>query len=836
MPTTALELNGQWEFREYPRHARRMRDLHGDGWMPAKVPSSIYTSLVDAGRIDKTDLYTNPENYRDISDKPWIYKKTFDVTDNLLASDRIDLIFDGLDTATQIWLNDKLVAKTENMFIAHRFDVTKLIKPKGNTLLVKFSPAAEHATQLMKRYGRLSNIHGSPERAYIRKAQYQFGWDFCPPLPGCGIWRQVRLEGIGKARIEDIHIRTVDCTQQHADIKVDLKVDSIARTPFVCSMAISDGQNSITHTFGIHPHHDRQSTVIRIDNPKLWNPAGYGEQNMYKLSIQLASDDQVIDSAQKQFAIRTVKLNREKDKTGSDFQFEINNRPVYIKGASWIPASMFPGNVTEQQYKDLLTKAASANINMLRVWGGGYYEDKIFYDTCDTLGIMVWQEFMFAEAYYPDRTFFTDQIKQEAEAVIKQLRSHPSLVIWCGNSNIDHDHATGKYGKGKKFYGKNIYHKILPSIINELDPDIDYIPGTPFGTVKNINDPYDGTFHQQLWEQNAPTRDLICLPDHTPRFVAQFGFQSAPSIETIKTFCHGNRLKPASQTFQKHNYQLDGNERIARYASELFPPAADISEHCYTTQLTQARAAKKYIEHLRANNRTNRGVMIWNYNDPWPASSASCIDQLAYEKAICFYAKRFFAPVIVTPIGIDQQFDNAAPLPLTPNAVVIVNDSTKAVTGSLSCILYDFNGNIIDSIVAPVATGSCGVSGAFKLPRAIAKPQEPQECFLHLRLENDDQIFAENLLTYLPDKFVNLPKPHLNRRVTAISDTQFELKINSEKFVRDLQVLCDPICKAADNFIDILPNRQYRLILESCKPVGPKQLKVKFRSVGRAFY
>ncbi|MCK5175743.1 MAG: hypothetical protein KAR47_20275, partial [Planctomycetes bacterium] len=400
---------------------------------------------------------------------------------------------------------------------------------------------------------------------------------------------------------------------------------------------------------------------------------------------------------------------------------------------------------------------------------------------------------------------------------------------------IDHDHATGKYGKSKKFYGKNIYHKILPSLIHELDPDIEYIPSAPFGTAKNINGPSDGTFLQQLWEQNAPTRDLICPPDQTPRFVAQFGTQSAPSFETIKTFCPKEELKPSSQTFQKHNYRLDGNEKIARYASELFPPPPDLTDHCYTTQLTQARAAKKYIEHLRANNRTNRGVMIWTYNDPWPALSSSWIDHLAYEKAIYFYAKRFFAPVIVTPIGIQQQFDNAAPLPLTPNAAVIVNDSINAVTGSLSCILYDFNGNIIDSIVAPVATGSCGVSGAFKLPRDIAKPKQPEECFLHLRMENDDQIFAENLLTYLPDKFVNLPKPQLNSRLTAISDTQFELKINSEKFIKDLQVLCDPICKTADNFIDVLPNRQYRLTLESCKPVSPKQIKVKFRSVGHAF-
>jgi len=832
MATKVIDLCGDWEFKEYPAAARRMRDLEAGGWMRTQVPSSIYTSLMDAGKIDKRQIDTHPEKYLHISDKPWVYRKRFDADEELLKSDKIMLVFDGLDTVTQIWLNDKLTGKTENMFITHRFDVTELLKPKDNVLTVKFNPAAEHAEKLMNRYGKLSELtFGFGCRAYIRKAQYQFGWDFCPPLPGCGIWRGVRLEGAKKARIEDVHIRTIDCNEQYADIKIDLEIEPITKTQMTCKLEISDGQGKITQEVDVDPRHEKQSTVIRIEKPKLWWPKGHGKQFLYRLSVKLENNE-TIDTLTKRFAIRTVRIRRNKQKNGENFQFEINNQPIYIKGANWIPPSIFPSETSGDQYESLLERASRANINMLRIWGGGYYENEVFYDICDRLGIMVWQDFMFACAYYPDRKWFVEQVIHEAEAVIRQLRNHPSLVIWCGNNEIDWHHSINEHGKGRKFYGKEIYHSVLPGLLGELDPDRDYIPSTPFGSDKKPNDTDSGTFHQwYVWSGYFPTRDYLCSANEMPRFVSEFGMQSAPCIETVRTFCSKKGLHTGSEEFEKHNYQLDGTSRLARYESELFTGSKKLEDHCYLTQITQARGVKKYVEHLRANSNINRGVMFWQYNDCAPGLSWSCVDHLGNAKALYYYAGRFYNPILVVATGISERFERAMRLPLEPKGVVIVNDSVKAITGMLNCMLMDLEGNVIDKIVLPVASEISGISGTFKLPAALSRPERPEESILVLQLENRGKVLAENILTYLPDKHLKLPKAQVVSKIESLSEKKWKVQISSEKFIKDLQVISDPFCRADDNFIDILPGRNYQVVLELPEAVNKKSIKVSFRSV-----
>ncbi|MCK4752555.1 MAG: glycoside hydrolase family 2 protein, partial [Planctomycetes bacterium] len=468
MPKTSLDLTGIWEFKQYPLSARRMRDLDSADWLKTPVPSSIFNSLISAGKIKQIDIDTNPEDFSSVSEKPWVYRKIFDAPADLLESDCIDLVFDGLDTITNIWLNDKLIGKTNNMFIPFRFDVTGFLKPKNNILMVKFEPAADYAKKLMERYTSFSEADfRNPYRTYIRKAQYQFGWDFCPSLPGCGIFRPVKLEGIKKARFADLHTKTVDCNHHYADIKIDVELDFIQKEQFLCQLTLSCDGQTIHQNLNFDPGENFHSTVIRIENPSLWWPAGYGPQNLHLLDAKLLNNNEVIDQTQKKFGIRTVKLNRSTGKKRK-FQFEINDKPIFAKGANWIPPSIFAGSTTADDYEELLHNAQKANINMLRIWGGGYYESDHFYQLCDQLGIMVWQDFMFACAYYPDRQWFLTEVKKEATAIIKQLRNHPCLVLWCGNNEIDWMHSTNKLGKGKKFYGRAIYHQLLPQLVAEL--------------------------------------------------------------------------------------------------------------------------------------------------------------------------------------------------------------------------------------------------------------------------------------------------------------------------------------------------------------------------------
>ncbi len=484
MAAHKLDLDGPWEFREFPETARRMRDLDDGPWTAARVPGSIFIHLMEAGCYRRFDLEANPEDFGWVSQCAWVYRRTFTPTPEQIGADAAELVFEGLDTITQIWLNEKLIGKTENMFIPHRLPVTGLLREGVNTLVVKFLPALAHAERLMQRYGRLSDLHyGDPRRSYIRKAQYQFGSAMGPSLPGCGIFRPVRLETYTAARLDDLHIRTIDCNAQVSDVRAAVcirRADNASHRDLSVRLCISGGGLSLEQTLPLAGGDTQNATVMRIERPILWQPAGYGVPHLYSLTaVLLDADGAVLDQKKTEFGIRSIRIQRGDTRQGQAFRFEVNDTPVYIKGANWTPLSLFAGEQSPQAYERLLGQLKKAHINMLRVWGGGLYEDDIFYRLCDRLGILVWQDFAFVSAYYPDRPWFAELVQTEAEAVVKRLRNYACLAVWCGNSRIDHLHQTGRLGGGRKFYGRGIYHKLLPELLAEFDQDREYIPTTP---------------------------------------------------------------------------------------------------------------------------------------------------------------------------------------------------------------------------------------------------------------------------------------------------------------------------------------------------------------------
>jgi len=817
MSNVFLVLTGKWQFKQYPAHARRMRDLDEQDWLTTQRPCSIFNSLIEAGQINEADLYANPENYTWVSKKPWVYSKTFDANAELLRSDRTDLIFEGLDTIASVWLNEKLIAKTNDMFIPYRFDVTKLLKPTNNRLLVKFEPAEAAGRKLMERYGSFSELDFiNPCRVYVRKAQHQFGWDFCPALPGCGIWRTARLEGIRKARLADIHIRTIEANSEYADVKITVKLDIAAKKNFLCKLAVSGHCTDVTQDLNFERSGNIQSAVIRIQNPALWWPKHYGRQNLYQLGAELFCDDEPIDTAAKKFGIRTVKLNRSPDKHGENFQFEINGRAVYAGGANWIPVSIFAGQVKKTDYEKLLQMVVDANINIIRVWGGGYYEKDEFYELCDKLGIMVWQDFPFTCAYYPDRQWFLDKIKTEAAAAIKKLRNYACLVLWCGNNEIDWMHYAAALGKGKKFYGKAIYHKLLPKLLAELDPDRDYIPSTPLGPEKNENDPNSGTVHRwDVWSLYAPVRDYLQPAHKLPRFVAEFGFASLPNTHTIKSFCPAEQLHLGSGIIEKHNYQLDGISRLYRYLADLFGTAKDLEEFVYLSQLTQARACKTFVEYLRAHPQRNHGVLFWQFNDCFPAISWSATDYLKRPKALYYYARRFFAPLLVTAVPQYTQQKLLTPAGLTSLNAIVINNTANPLTAALSCTLMDLLGNIIDQVRLPVSIGPFASSVSFKLPGEMTHPDSPNHCCLRLVVEKHGRKIAENLFFYAPDKYINWPVPRIDEQLAPINQRQWKLRLTSNVLAKDVQISTSPPAKLSDNFFDLMPKAAYEVTIDT---------------------
>ncbi|MCD4831901.1 MAG: hypothetical protein K8R02_08895 [Anaerohalosphaeraceae bacterium] len=829
-----IDLTGQWQFTEYPAKARRMRDVEDSNWRQCTVPNSIFTNLIESHQIEEADLLANPENYKDISRKAWLYQKNFDCPQEILDSDRCDLVFDGLDTVTQIWLNGKLIAKTNNMFVSHRIDVSRHLKAGSNHLMVKFESPLACAEKLADRYGQItSDANGHGSRVYIRKAQYQFGWDWGPPLPGCGIFRPLRIEAIDKARIENIHIRTVNCTENFADIRISAQLDRATSGKYRLETKIisPDGSPAGFLAMDFERRDDYLSGMIRIDQPGLWFPVGYGSQPLYKVNAKLICDENTVDCKSEAFGIRTVKVNQNKDTFGKSFTFEINNQFVYCKGANWIPISMLAGSAKYENYEKLLTAAAEANMNMLRVWGGGYYEDPAFYEICDRLGIMLWQDFMFACGYYPDRGWFAKEVKDEVEQAIKRLRNHPSIVIWCGNNENHWLHKCGWQGQKKKFYGKHIYNNLIPHILSELDPDRDYVNSSPFGDAKNPNSPSNGTTHNwQVWSGMAGSNDYLADNKNIPRFVCEFGFQSMPGKNTIKTFGPSEQICLGSAAVEKHNYQLAGNERLGFYIAENFPSPKSMNDYAFLSQLTQARAVVKYIEHLRANSEINSGVLYWQLNDAFPSTSWSSIDYMGVPKGLYYYAKRAFAPVTICPSLTFTPPTQGIWNKLASLSAAVSNQSPLTFTAMLICQLKDLDFNIIDEFKRPVSVAP-GRSLKTNLPESFISPINPEKSFVHFQLDDAGNKKIENSYFYLPDKYIEWKNQPPEITAEKIQAHKWQLNLMSKTVIRDLSIDMKTLATLTDNFLNLTTAENRTITVTTASEIEDLLSEIQIKSV-----
>lgn len=835
MPYMTLDLTGKWQFKQWPHSIRQPRDLDASDWLDACVPNSIFENLIAAGKIDRKELDINPQCFSYVSEKRWTFKRVFDVPSKLLDCHRIDLVFDGLDTISSVWLNDNVIGKTNNMFTPFRFDVTKVAKEHQNSLIVIFEPAVQWAKNLMAKNTSFSETDFvNPYRVYIRKAQYQFGWDFCPSLPGCGIWRPVRLEGVSKARIDNVDVQTISCGPQGAEVRVTVELDCVTQEEFICKLALGRGGKMVRHDLSFKSGEKVNSVVMRIDNPLLWWPNGYGDQALYLLDIQLVSRGTVVDATQKQIGIRTIRLKRIVDSSRADFQFEVNDQTVFVKGANWVPASIYAGSAKDKDYERLLYAAKDTHMNMLRVWGGGYYESERFYELCDQLGLMIWQDFMFACAYYPDRQWFLHEIETEAAAVIKRLRSHPCVVLWCGNNEIDWLHELGKFGKRKRLYGKQIYHNLLPRLTAGLDPQCPYIPSTPLIEKGPTNVRKQLTTHRwEIWSCHEPVRRYLTPSADVPCFVTEFGMQSIPCHDTVKSFCPAQQLHVASRGIEKHNYQLDGNSRLYRYVADLFALTEDFEQLIYLSQVTQARAVKSYVEHLRAHRRQNKGVLFWQFNDCAPAISWSAIDYSGRPKALYYYAKRFLADLLITAV---PEFDSDRPLQpgkLRSLHVIVINDRPEPLAGTLSCRLIDLFGRGLDAVSLAVEVAPFDASEVLTLPDALSHPPQPEESCLHLQLLKNGKKAAENLYFFLPDKHINWPKPRFEKHVSLTNGKSLRLRLKSNAVIRDMQITCVEGARLADNFIDLVPPDEVEIILPQLphyQPVAAIEQSLQVRS------
>lgn len=629
------------------KHAPEKLRIQGLEWLTAQVPGQVHLDLIRHGVIAHPHERLYELGARWVDELDWKYRTRFEFSPNPELPTRI-LRFQGLDTVCSIELNGDTIAEHDNMFVPLEIDVTKRLRTGENQLELLFKCAAEVGRQRRARYfadqGLDLNTVWFEERAFLRKAQYMFGWDWGPRLVSTGIWQPVELlEHAGR-------IRRVQVAQRfRADGSVELRFQSQVEGAGASFHFVEGFEAPVT---------DREPLILR--EPKRWWPAGFGDQHLYGVESLLIpigtrpeslKHQSVIDRHSFRIGIRSVRLLQEEDRFGQSFEFEINGRRIWVMGANWIPDSSFLAEISSDRLRNQLLRARDLKMNMLRVWGGGVYESEDFYDACDQLGILIWQDFPYACSYTPDDARSQAVAREEARDAIERLHHHPSLVLWCGN-NENQTMFESKWGNAKlhppRFHGEAIFERVLPELLQELDPERPYLPSSPCGGSPANS---GGIGDQHCWEVWHGRGDYLHYRDSTARFCSEFGFASAPGPAAWARIAshvdHPLALPALDPHARFHDKTEKGIATFVRMVEEHYPSADSIEEWLYTSQLNQRDALRFGIEHFRRSEFC-RGTLIWQLNDCWPAQSWAVIDSENHYKAAAYELRRLYAPLLLS--------------------------------------------------------------------------------------------------------------------------------------------------------------------------------------------
>ena len=685
-------LNGAWTL-----------DIPGTafGPVPAQVPGSVYHDLLVAGKIPDPVSRDNENEALKLMEHDFVYARCFCADAALLQCGTVLLRCEGLDTLAEILLNGSPVGRADNMHRTWEYEVGPLLREGENRIEVRFSSPTRFIREAYAENpadGSLDAMVGFP---LLRKAHCMFGWDWGPRLPDAGIWRDIALIGMESARIRDVLV-----LQEHAPDAVTLQVQTHIQ-------AFSDGENTVQVTVtgpdGSVCAAEGPDVRIRIPEPRLWWPAGFGDQPLYTVSVSLKSGGRLLDSWSRRIGLRTMTVSRRKDEWGESFCHCVNGVDIFAMGADYIPEDNLLPRMNPERTRRLLEDARKANMNCIRVWGGGFYPDDWFYDICDELGLLVWQDFMFACAVYNLTDAFEESIRAELVDNIRRLRHHPSLALWCGNNEMEQFVKLGEWVSTKRQVADYIkmYEYLFPKILRCEDPQAFYWPASHSsgGSFDEPWDPDRGDVHYwEVWHGLKPFTDYR---NYFFRYVSEFGFQSFPCLETVESFTLPEERNIFSYVMEKHQRNASANGRIAFYLSQMYLYPRDLDTLIYASQLLQAQAMQYGVEHWRRNRGRCMGAGIWQLNDCWPVASWASIDYYGRWKALHYYARRFFAPVLISchEEGILSQNTNvnAEPFALKKTARLNVSNETReAFHGTVRWSLRRNDASVIAEGSVPV--------------------------------------------------------------------------------------------------------------------------------------
>ena len=781
------------------------------GWLDATVPGTVYQDLIASGRIPDPYLGQNEAQVQWVAESAWCYRTAFDLKPAERRA-RMVLAFDGLDTFAQVWLNGERILVSDNMFVPARVDVTTLLRDGPNDLWIRFDSALQRGRALEALHGKRALWNGDSSRLYVRKAGYHYGWDWGPVLLTAGPWKAITLQAFD-ARIAEVFSPVWladDMASARVDVHTSLEGRFVAGS--VVRQVLRNARGEVVAQ-GEAPATSAAAISLAVAAPELWWPAGHGAQPLHELTTELVSNDMVVSTQRRRLGIRRVRLVQQPvaGEAGRSFHFEVNGRELFIGGANWIPDDNLLNRITPARYRERVAQAVAANMTMLRVWGGGIYEDDAFYDACDELGVLVWQDFLFACGLYPAHASFRASVEAEARAAVTRLRHHASLALWCGN-NEDYTLAetVGVYGPGKdlaRFDARPIYEELLPSVCAELDPGRPYWPGSPYSSTTegqlNSQDPTVGDRHSwEVWHQ-------LMLPYAQyakvgARFVSEFGMQSHPSMAVLEAAIPEADRFPGSRTMQWHNKANaavigpDGHRRLAVYVADNVRHAATLAGEVYATQFIQAEAMRHAYEAFRrrwqhAGARGCGGALVWQLNDCWPVTSWAIVDSGAHAKPAWFAIRRALAPLAcalrVDSAGLSAWAANGLATALSARAEWRIHTLDGALLAECS------------GTVELAANASSELTPPAELAAFDAMAQ-----VLSLTLTAADGSVARASAWPEPFRFTRFPDP----QVEALDEGGGVLVLRAQRPAKGVW-LAAPGAQVDDNFLDLMPGQPQRV-------------------------
>lgn len=792
-------------------------------WSDAKVPGTIHQDLLNHNRIPNPFYGMNEEAVQWVENEDWLYRTSFVVTEEQLNRDAAVLELDGLDTYADVFLNGALILRSDNMFVGHKVPVKSVLRKGENRLLIRFRSAVKEALPQWETNGfdyPADNDHSSKRVSiYTRKAPYSYGWDWGIRLATCGIWRPVRLVFSDVARIEDYYVRQASVSASKADVDNRLEITNVTSQPVSALLKVAyhysaNDTKEVQKQIELRPGENTVSLPVMIDNPHLWMPNGWGEPSLYKFTASVSVDGVEVASQERQVGLRSIRVVMEDDEHGKSFYFEVNGHPMFAKGANFIPDDALLPNVTTERYKRIFEDVKAANMNMLRVWGGGIYEDDKFYDEADRNGILIWQDFLFACTTYPHDPLFLKRVEAEAEYNIKRLRGHASLAMWCGNNEIyegvrywgwKNKYTAEAFAEMNRGYDV-LFRQLLPDMVKRFDSDRFYMHGSPYEA--NWGRPESWKIaDSHNWGTWYGRKPFESFDSEIPRFMSEYGFQAFPEMKTIRTFAEEKDFELESPVMNAHQKATIGNALIKQTMSLYYKVPAKFEDLVYVGLVLQGQGMRHGIEAHRRNRPYCMGSLFWQLNDSWPVVSWSSIDYYGNWKAMQYQSQRAFAPILINAI---KEGDDLC--------VYLISDELQDRDDvRLTVELMDFDGK---SHGKWTQNGKliANTSMLFLKKRVdeFLSKQDAATSFLRFTLKaKNGAALADEVFYFAYPKDQKLPEARIETSVKKRGEA-IEMTLKTDKLARDIfiEVPVQGVC-FSDNFFDLLPGQRKKITITS---------------------